>query len=102
MRSRHWDLTKKIVGQDFTLPMDDSAMTVGVMLGLQLHLYAGELEELSDQSMKEAKMEKQLGTVLLFFFFFLLLLSSFFFLLSSASSSSKNLFTFGYVFVLFC
>ena len=74
MRSRHWDLTKKIVGQDFTLPMDDSAMTVGVMLGLQLHLYAGELEELSDQSMKEAKMEKQLGTVpfffLLLFFFF--------------------------------
>jgi len=88
MRSRHWDLTKKIVGQDFTLPMDDSAMTVGVMLGLQLHLYAGELEELSDQSMKEAKMEKQLGTV------------PFFFLLSS--SSSKNLFTFGYVFLFFC
>ena len=31
------------------------------MLKLELHLFAAQLEELSDQSTKEAKMEKQLA-----------------------------------------
>ena len=55
------ELTKKIVGQEFTLPSENPDTTVGSMLALKLHLFAGELEELSDQSTKEAKMEKQLA-----------------------------------------
>ena len=43
------------------MPDDDPTTTVGVMLALDLHLFSGELEELSDQSTKEAKMEKQLA-----------------------------------------
>lgn len=61
MRGRHWELTKKIVGVDFVLPSNNPDTKVGDMLKLELHLFAAQLEELSDQSTKEAKMEKQLA-----------------------------------------
>ena len=61
MRDRHWELTKGIVGQEFVFPQNNPDCKVGDMLALKLHLFAGQLEELSDQSTKEAKMEKQLA-----------------------------------------
>ena len=61
MRPRHWDLVKTITGKTFTPPYEDKNCTVGDMLALELHLYANEVEELSDQSTKEAKMETQLA-----------------------------------------
>jgi hypothetical protein len=61
MRDRHWELTKGIVGQEFVLPQNNPECKVGDMLALKLHLFASQLEELSDQSTKEAKMEKQLA-----------------------------------------
>ena len=61
MRDRHWAQTQEIVGTKFILPQDNPDTKVGDMLKLKLHLFASQLEELSDQSTKEAKMEKQLA-----------------------------------------
>ena len=61
MRPRHWKMVMDMVGQEFTPPPEDDNATLGDMLKFELHTKVDALEELSDCSTKEAKMEKQLA-----------------------------------------
>eukprot|EP00947_MAST-08B_sp_MAST-8B-sp1_P001611 g1611.t1 len=61
MRPRHWDTVMTEVGKKFTPPHEDPDMKLSVILDLQLHNFVDAIEEVADQSVKEAKMEATLA-----------------------------------------
>ena len=64
MRPRHWDLIKNATGKsDFVPPNDNESMTLGNILGLDLHKTVNEVEEICDQASKEEKMETTLAQI---------------------------------------
>ena len=64
MRPRHWNLIKNATGKsDFVPPSDNESMTLGNILGLDLHKTVNEVEEICDQASKEEKMETTLAQI---------------------------------------
>ena len=63
MRARHWGYLMKATGKEFTCPLDDPTLQLGGLLALELHKCAADVEEITDQSMKEEKMEQQIATL---------------------------------------
>jgi dynein heavy chain len=61
MRPRHWDLMREKAGKDFEDPLQNPKQKLSNILGLGLHTVVGEVEDISDQALKEEKMEKQLA-----------------------------------------
>ena len=61
MRPRHWDLLMKATDKVFKPPHEDEQMTLKSLLDLNLHEYKESVEEISDQAMKEEKMEGTLA-----------------------------------------
>src|SRR3546814_4859291 len=60
MRPRHWKLLRTATKKEFVSPHDDENVQLGDILKLHLHEFTADVEEICDQAMKEAKMEKQL------------------------------------------
>ena len=68
MRPRHWaalqEITKKAgTFQAFTYPFEDPSVLLGDLLALQLHKCMNDVEDLTDQAQKEAKMEVTLANL---------------------------------------
>ena len=61
MRPRHWDQMRKAAKKDFEDPLQNPKQQLKDILALDMHLFAGEVEDISDQALKEEKMEKQLA-----------------------------------------
>jgi dynein heavy chain len=61
MRPRHWNLMREKVGKDFEDPLQNPKQKLSNILSLGLHNVIGEVEDISDQALKEEKMEKQLA-----------------------------------------
>jgi len=61
MRPRHWSLLMEATGKSFKPPHEDKGMTLESLLDLNLHEYKESIEEISDQAMKEEKMEVTLA-----------------------------------------
>ena len=60
MRPRHWALLAKATKKEFTPPHEDPNLKLQGLLDLQLHEFAADVEEITDQAMKEEKMEEYL------------------------------------------
>ena len=60
MRMRHWEMMQKATGQNFTPPPNDPDLKLEGLLALQLHRFQTDVEEITDQAMKEAQMESTL------------------------------------------
>eukprot|EP01138_Halocafeteria_seosinensis_P009362 gb/GECG01009567.1/.p1 GENE.gb/GECG01009567.1/~~gb/GECG01009567.1/.p1 ORF type:complete len:4452 (+),score=647.06 gb/GECG01009567.1/:1-13356(+) len=60
MRMRHWEMLQKATGQNFTPPPNDPDLKLEGLLALQLHRFQTDVEEITDQAMKEAQMEATL------------------------------------------
>ncbi len=60
MRPRHWEMLMKTTGVEFTPPHKDKNMELGALLELNLHTHTAEVEEITDQALKEEKMESAL------------------------------------------
>jgi hypothetical protein len=60
MRDRHWDKVRELVKSDFQI---NDELSLGNIYGLQLSSMADDIEEITDQAVQEARMEKQLNTV---------------------------------------
>jgi len=58
MRDRHWDMIREKVGSNFTI---DNNLYLKDIYDLNLNKYKEDVEEITDQSRQEAKMEKTLG-----------------------------------------
>jgi dynein heavy chain len=58
MRDRHWDIIRKMVGQDFKV---DESLMLRDIYDMNLGGFAEEVEECTDQARQEAKMEKTLA-----------------------------------------
>jgi dynein heavy chain len=58
MRDRHWDMIREKVGSNFTI---DDNLYLRNIYELNLNKYKEDVEEITDQSRQEAKMEKTLG-----------------------------------------
>ena len=53
MRPRHWDQVK--AKKDFEDPLQNPKQQLKDILALDMHLFAGEVEDISDQALKEKK-----------------------------------------------
>ena len=61
MRPRHWALLQKATKkEDFTPPHEDPTLKLQGLLNLHLHNFGADVEEITDQAMKEEKMEDTL------------------------------------------
>ena len=60
MRERHWKLIMQVTHKDFTSPLTNRDMLLQSILDLNLADFAGDVDEICDQSQKEDKMEKSL------------------------------------------
>jgi len=60
MRPRHWALLAKATKKEFTPPHEDPAMKLQGLLDLNLHEFTADVEEITDQAIKEEKMEDTL------------------------------------------
>lgn len=58
MRDRHWDMIREKVGSNFVI---DNNLYLKDIYDLNLNKYKEDVEEITDQSRQEAKMEKTLG-----------------------------------------
>ena len=63
MRPRHWDALMKATGKEFTPPHADPDLQLGGLLALDLHLFTNDVEEITDQAVKEEKMENTLAAL---------------------------------------
>ena len=63
MRPRHWELLMKATGKEFTPPYSDPHLKVGGLLALNLHEFSEQVDEITDQSQKEEKMENSLAAL---------------------------------------
>ena len=63
MRERHWKMLMKATGTDFTPPYEDPALKLGGLLALNLHEYGAAVDDITDQSQKEEKMETNLANL---------------------------------------
>ena len=61
MRPRHWDLLGKATKKEFTPPHLDPNLKLQGLLNLQLHEFGADVEEITDQAIKEEKMEDTLA-----------------------------------------
>ncbi len=61
MRPRHWSALMEATSKTFKPPHEDTNMTLKSLLDLNLHEYKENVEEISDQAMKEEKMEQTLA-----------------------------------------
>ena len=61
MRQRHWDSIKKLFGVDFKDPLADDGILLNDLMALDMHLKANDVEDITDQALKEEKMEKQMA-----------------------------------------
>ena len=59
MRPRHWDQMRAAAKKDFEDPLQNPKQKLRNIMGLGMHEFAGEVEDISDQALKEEKMEKQ-------------------------------------------
>ena len=60
MRDRHWKKLMRICGKTFVM---DDKLNLGVLLGLELHLYADAVAETVEQARMELKIDKQLSRI---------------------------------------
>jgi dynein heavy chain len=60
MRPRHWAELQEATGKTFTPPYADENMELNTVLALKMDEFAGEVEEITDKSVKEMKMENTL------------------------------------------
>jgi dynein heavy chain, axonemal len=60
MRPRHWAKLMTLTGKTFTPPHEDPEMKLANLLELHLHDHTNEVDEITDQALKEAKMEEGL------------------------------------------
>jgi dynein heavy chain len=60
MRPRHWSALMKATNKTFTPPYEDASMKLRALLDLNLHEFAADVEEITDQALKEEKMEQGL------------------------------------------
>ena len=60
MRPRHWKMLMESTGKTFTPPHEDPNMKLGELLALNLHEFQADVEEITDQALKEEKMEDTL------------------------------------------
>ncbi len=60
MRGRHWKQIMEVTHKNFVPPLDNPEMILQEIIDLHLHEFAGDVDEVCDQSQKEDKMEKQL------------------------------------------
>ena len=60
MRLRHWTMLMKATGVEFTPPEQNPEMKLGELLALELHKFNADVEEITDQALKEEKMEASL------------------------------------------
>ncbi|KAA0166994.1 hypothetical protein FNF28_02917 [Cafeteria roenbergensis] len=63
MRPRHWAKLMELTGKHFTPPHEDPDMRLKNLLDLHLHDHASDVDEITDQALKEAKMEEGLRTL---------------------------------------
>ena len=61
MRDRHWALLQTATGIQFTPPPMDPELKLAGLLALNLHEFSNEVEEITDQALKEEKMETTLA-----------------------------------------
>ena len=61
MRPRHWQMLMDHTGKKFTPPHEDPSMKLAEVLALRLHEYGSDVEDITDQAQKEAKMEDTLA-----------------------------------------
>ena len=61
MRLRHWHALRDVTGKDFTPPPEDPSLRLDDLFNLQLHKFQAEVEEITDQAVKEAQMETVLA-----------------------------------------
>jgi len=61
MRPRHWQMLMKATGKTFTPPHENADMKLGELLALELHNFNMDVEEITDQALKEEKMEQTLA-----------------------------------------
>ena len=61
MRPRHWDQMRAAAKKDFEDPLQNPKQKLRNIMDLGMHEFAGEVEDISDQALKEEKMEKQLA-----------------------------------------
>ena len=63
MRERHWRELMDVVQKEFTMPAKNPKMMLKDLLDLQLHLHSGDVEEITEKAMKEAKHEETLANL---------------------------------------
>ena len=63
MRPRHWAKLMELTGKHFTPPHEDPDMRLSNLLELHLHDHANDVDEITDQALKESKMEEGLQTL---------------------------------------
>jgi dynein heavy chain len=61
MRPRHWELLRQATGKEFVPPHEDEDLQLGGILGLNLHEFNSDVEEICDQAVKEEKIEVNLS-----------------------------------------
>jgi len=61
MRDRHWKLLQEATSIQFTPPPEDPDLKLAGLLALNLHEFSNEVEEITDQALKEEKMETTLA-----------------------------------------
>lgn len=63
MRERHWKELMEVVKHEFVLPSSKPNMPLKQLLELNLHLHAGEVDEITEKATKEAKHEDTLNNL---------------------------------------
>jgi dynein heavy chain len=63
LRDRHWTQVKEIVKKEFNSPLLDKNLVLGELINLQLHEFAGDIEDTCEAATKELKIEITVVTI---------------------------------------